>query len=261
MILYFTGTGNTKFVAEYIADHVGDECIDLGEVLKYKRPLRFNSVKPFVFCAPIYAWGYPKLIEKLISRAELTGSEQIYFISTMESQTGSFEHSLEKIAYAKDMAYMGACGVPMPNNYISGGDLPTAEEAEVKITASLPLMKTLSDRIMEGAMIEKFDDTPFAGVASGAVNYMFNRFFISSSKFEVSEDCVSCGKCETVCPVNNVKLSPTGVPHFDRYCLNCYSCVNRCPAKAINIGKKTEGRNRYVCPEYSDWKASGKITE
>ena len=261
MILYFTGTGNTKFVAEYIADHVGDECVDLGEVLKYKRPLRINSVKPFVFCAPIYAWRFPKLIEKVIARAELTGSEQIYFIATMGSQTGDFEYSLEKLAYAKDMAYMGACGVPMPNNFIYGSDLPTPEEAEVKITASLPLMKTLSDRIMTCAMIEKFDDTPFAGLASGTVNYMFNRFFVSSSKYTVNEDCVSCGKCEAVCPVNNVRLSPTGVPHFDRYCIGCYSCVNRCPAKAINVSKKTVERNRYVCPEYSDWKASGKITE
>ncbi len=261
MILYFTGTGNTKFVAEYIADHVGDDCVNLNDVLKFKRPLRFNSVKPFVFCAPIYAWRFPKLIEKLISRAELTGSEQIYFIATMGSQTGDFEYSLEKLAYAKDMAYMGACGVPMPNNFINGSELPTPEEAEIKIKASLPLMKTLSDRIMQGTMIEKFDDTPFAGLASGTVNYMFSRFYKSSDKFIVSGDCVSCGKCESVCPVNNVRLSLAGVPHFDSYCINCYSCVNRWPQQAINIGKKTEGRRRYSCPEYDDWKAEGRIPE
>lgn len=259
MILYFTGTGNTKFVAEYIADHVGDECISLNDILKFKRPLRFNSVKPFVIAAPIYAWGYPKLIEKILNRAEFTGSEQIYFIATMGSQTGDFEKSLEKLACRKEMAFMGACGVPMPNNYITGSDLPAPDEAEIKIKAALPLLNELSDRILAGEMIEKYDKTPFASVTSGAINLLFNKFFISSSKFTVSGDCISCGTCEDVCPVNNVKFSPTGVPHFDRYCLNCYSCVNRCPEKAINIGKKTEDRNRYVCPEYSDWKSRGLI--
>lgn len=65
MIIYFSGTGNTKFVAEYIADHIGDECVDLKEVLKYKMPLRFNSIKPFVFAAPIYAWGFPEIVKRL----------------------------------------------------------------------------------------------------------------------------------------------------------------------------------------------------
>lgn len=261
MILYFTGTGNTRFVAEYIADHVCDECVDLGEILKYKRPLRFNSVKPFVFCAPIYAWRFPKLIEKVVSSAELTGSEQIYFVATMDSQTGNFESVLEKLAYAKDMAYMGACGVPMPNNYIVGSELPTAEEAEARINASLPLMKNLSECIMKGSMIDKYDNTPFAGIASGALNSAFNRFFISSGKFTVSDECISCGNCEALCPVNNIRLSSDGIPQFDRYCLNCYSCVNRCPSSAINIGKRTVGRRRYVCPEYKQWKSEGKIKE
>ncbi len=259
MILYFTGTGNTKFVADYIADHIGDECVSLNDILKYKRPLRFYSVKPFVIAAPIYAWGYPKLIEKVIRRAEFTGSDQIYFIATMASQSGEFEKNLEEIAYEKDLAYMGACGIPMPNNYISGSDLPDVYEAAKKIKASLPLMEAISNAILAGRMIEKYDDTPFASVASTAVNYFFNKF--CTSKYEVSESCVSCGRCEEVCPVNNVKLSPAGVPHFDHYCINCASCINRCPVRAINIGRKTENRNRFFCPEYSDWKKNGMLDE
>lgn len=259
MILYFSGTGNTKFVAEYIADHVGDECVNLNDIIKYKQPLRFNSVKPFVIAAPIYASAYPRLIEKVFEKGEFTGSEQVYFITTMGASTGAFEVTLEKLADQKDMAYMGACGVPMPNNYIAGSDLPSAEEAEKKIQAALPLMKELSEHILAGEMIEKYDRGSFFPPLSRAVNVLFTKFFMSSSGYTVSSNCVSCGKCEEVCPVNNVKLSPAGVPHFDHYCMACYGCINRCPMNAINIGKKTEKRNRYVCPEYSDWKKRGLI--
>lgn len=257
MILYFTGTGNSRFAAEYIADHIGDDCISLNDILKYKRPLRFNSVRPFIIVAPIYAWGFPDIVKQLIIRAEFTGSDQMYFIGTMGSQTGDAENELEKIAYQKEMAYLGFCGVPMPDNFIWGGDLPDGYSAERKIRASLPLLHELSDRIMTGKMIEKCDQTPLAFLASAVASPMFNKFF--KSRFRVSEKCTGCGMCEKVCPVNNVKLLPGGIPHFDRYCLNCYSCINRCPSKAINIGKRTENFNRYICPEYSDWKKRGLI--
>lgn len=259
MILFFTGTGNSKFVADYIADHIGDDCVSLNDILKYKRPMRFNSVRPFVIVAPIYAWGFPKLIEKLVKRAEFTGSDQIYFVGTMGSQTGDADRPLEEIACEKDMAYMGFCGVPMPNNYIRGGNLPDRAEAESRIKAALPLMRELSDRIVAGKMIEKYDKTAFSFIVSGIVNAAFNKYFVNSGAFKISESCTGCGFCESVCPVNNIKVLPGGIPHFDNYCLNCYSCINRCPAKAINFGRRTENYNRYVCPEYSDWKSQGLI--
>lgn len=259
MIIYFSGTGNTKFVAEYIADHIGDECIDLKEVLKYKMPLRFNSIKPFVFAAPIYAWGFPEIVKKAILKSDLTDAEQIYFIGTMASQSGDFDKALEKIAYGKNMAYMGSCGVPMPNNYIRGGNIQTKEQAEEIIKGSLPLLNELSEQIGKGEMIEKYDKTPFAPIASGVVNSLFNKFFISSEDFNVSEKCNSCGQCIFGCPVNNIKLITGGILEFGRYCINCYSCINRCPKRAINIGKKTIAVNRYVCPEYSDWKERGLV--
>ena len=259
MILYFSGTGNTKFVAEYIADHIGDQCISLNDVLKYKKPLEFHSEKPFVFAAPIYAWGYPRIIEKLIERAKLTGSRRIYFVASMESQTGDCDKMLWRIADKKNMRFMGFCGIPMPNNYVYGGNVPTTGEAEDKITHSLRYLEELSDKIETRAFITKIDETPFSSVLSVPVNKMFNQFMISSRSFIVSGQCMACGQCVKVCPVNNIRISPGGVPHFGRSCLNCYACINRCPAEAINIGKRTMRTRRYVCPDYSKWKSSGLI--
>ena len=31
MILYFTGTGNSKFAADFLAEYLGDECLSLNE--------------------------------------------------------------------------------------------------------------------------------------------------------------------------------------------------------------------------------------
>ncbi|SFX24384.1 EFR1 family ferrodoxin [Ruminococcus sp. XPD3002] len=261
MILYFTGTGNTKFAAEYLADHIEDELVSLNDILKYKRPLEFSSDKAFVVCAPIHAWGFPRIIVRLIKRAKFSGSSKLYFIGTMQSQTGDCDKELSRITAEIGMEYMGFCGIPMPNNYITGGKLPTSSQADELIEASLPVMNELSSRIFQELVITKTDCTPFAAIASGAVNALFNRFAVNDKKFIVSGQCTSCGKCEKVCPVNNIKLSSAGVPHFRDYCINCFSCINRCPSEAIDIGNRTIGKRRYVCPEYETWKKSGLIEE
>ena len=87
------------------------------------------------------------------------------------------------------------------------------------------------------------------------INSMFNKYIVSSKNFNVSDKCISCGKCVDFCPVNNVIIKD-GKPSFGEKCLNCYSCINRCPEEAINIGTKTQKNGRYVCPEYSVWKES-----
>jgi len=66
MILYFSGTGNSKYVANYLSDKLDDEMVSLNEVIKYNQKLDFTSIKPFIFVSPIYCWRYPKIIEDLI---------------------------------------------------------------------------------------------------------------------------------------------------------------------------------------------------
>ena len=55
MILYFTGTGNSKFVADYLAEHLNDETISMNKIIKNSEKLVCDSEKPYIVVAPIYA--------------------------------------------------------------------------------------------------------------------------------------------------------------------------------------------------------------
>ena len=59
MILYFTGTGNSRFAARRLAQRLGDQTVSLGQVFRNKQPLQFHSASPFVVVCPIYAGGFP----------------------------------------------------------------------------------------------------------------------------------------------------------------------------------------------------------
>lgn len=60
-----------------------------------------------------------------------------------------------------------------------------------------------------------------------------------SDKLRVDEEkCTGCGKCEKLCPMNNIKVVDKKVVE-NKQCTMCYRCINNCPKQAMTLlGKK-----------------------
>ena len=56
MIIYFSGTGNSRFAAEFLAKQLGDELLNAGQRIKSGEQDELHSVRPWVIVAPTYAW-------------------------------------------------------------------------------------------------------------------------------------------------------------------------------------------------------------
>lgn len=249
LVFYFTGTGNSKYVADYISEKIKDEKVSINEILKYHKEVSFTSEKPFVIVAPIYAWRLPIVVENFVRRSSFYGSRKLYFIGTMESETGNCDKYCNKLCKAKGMEFMGFCGVPMPSNYVISDIMLDEAAIEKKLEEAIPFMEKISNHILNSNKIYKADKTSASGIKSGIVNLLFHRFMVSSKDYVVSEECIGCKKCEEICMMNNISLKD-GKPQFADQCTNCYACIHHCPKQAINIKGKTEGHGRYVCPEY-----------
>lgn len=253
MVLYFTGTGNSKFVAVALAEALGDTVSSINAVMRRGEQLSLYSEKPYVIVAPIHAWRYPAAVEKMLLEADLQGCRDVYCVASMGENSGNAGKALEKLFRGKGMNFKGFCGVVMPNNYIPGWDVDTEEEVREMLTAAVPKVQLLAEKIKAGETISKDDKTPLAGLMSGLVNYGFRNFMLKNQVFEVAETCIACGVCAASCPTSNIFIYD-GKATFGENCASCYSCLHRCPVQAINIKDKTENRGRYVCVEYRDWK-------
>lgn len=42
-----------------------------------------------------------------------------------------------------------------------------------------------------------------------------------------------------------------GKPHWEGHCTHCMACICGCPQHAIEYGKKSQGKPRYRCEEYT----------
>lgn len=253
MVLYFTGTGNSKFVAVALSEALGDTVSSMNAVLRRGERLSIYSDKPYVVVAPIHAWRYPAAVEQMLREAEMQGCKDVYCIAAMGENSGNADKALEKLFRGKGMNFKGFCGVVMPNNYIPGWDVDTEDKVREMLAAAVPKVHSLAEKIKAGETISKDDKTPLAGLMSGLVNYGFRNFMLKKQEFTVSDTCVACGICAASCPTSNIFIYD-GKAAFGENCTSCYSCLHRCPVKAIDIKGKTENRGRYVCVEYRDWK-------
>lgn len=54
----------------------------------------------------------------------------------------------------------------------------------------------------------------------------------------VEEKCISCGKCEKVCPNNSISILLNKKRSIDNNdCLRCFKCQETCPVEAISFSK------------------------
>ena len=235
MILYFSSSGNSEFIANCINKTLNDEVVSLNEVIKFNKTLVFDSTSPYIIIAPIYAWRYPLIIEELIKKAKFHGNNKIYFIASMGQNSGDAQRYLKEIALNKKMEYMGYSKVIMPSKKAI-----IKNEAIKIINNALPVINNLALLIKNNQMFDEPKKEHFGKMYSSFINYGFNKYFKSSKNFKVSDSCIKCKKCIEVCPLNNVSLVNNKIT-FSSKCMFCLSCINHCPINAITYNNKKNG--------------------
>ncbi len=54
--------------------------------------------------------------------------------------------------------------------------------------------------------------------------------------YVISDACISCGSCESECPVNAISQGETQYVIDAATCLDCGACEASCPVSAISAG-------------------------
>ena len=244
MILYFSGTGNSKYVAKRIADALGDEIVNLNDRIKAGDIAPIETGERLIVVTPTYAWRIPRVVRDWLLKTELRGAKRVWFVMTCGSEIGNAAKYNRDLCAEKGLACMGTAQIAMPENYIAMFSAPQADEAR-KIVAK-------AEPSIDRAIVTIQADQPFAPTRnnlydrfmSGPVNPIFYKFFVKANAFTASSACIGCGQCVKRCPMNNVAIKD-GKPAWGKNCTHCMACICYCPKEAIEYGKKSVGQPRY----------------
>lgn len=255
MIFYFTGTGNSLYVAKNLATYNDTELISISSELSnskefYNYTLKSNEVVGFVF--PVYAWGPPKMVLDFINKLKLSSynANYIFTVVTCGANIGNTIKLLDEHISCRGLLLKSGFSIIMPTNYIIGGNIDKDEVQEKKISEASETLKHINEIIKRRKEdIFEINKGYLPGILTSVVNPLFNKYISNTKKFHVNDDCTGCGICKSVC--NCQTISITEKPIWGEMCVQCLACINLCPVKAISYGKNTKNKGRYKNPYIS----------
>jgi len=250
MVIYFTGTGNSRYLAQLLGKKLNDEVVDAAKLIREEEHPKFSSALPYVFVGPAYAWRLPRVFEDWIRVCSFEGDRRAYFVVNCGSSILGAGAYAEKICHEIGLSYMGVAEVVMPENYIAMFSAPDESEAQEIIAKAAAKTEALAESVRkEEPFVLK--TSPLKHLGSALLNFGFYRFTISAKKFYATDACVACGRCVENCMLHNISLKD-GKPVWGDACTHCMACICKCPAEAIEYGRHSVGLRRYVCPASVD---------
>lgn len=251
MIFYYSGCGNSRFIAKSIADSLGETLIFIPEAQRegrFEYTLADDEKIGFVY--PIYSWRPPHLVEEFVNDLKINGKPSyVWTAVTCGDNVGETEKIFRNELKDKGLDLDAAFCFRMPNTYVNmiGMSVDKPEMAEGKIAKAKEKLPKVIEMI---AARKPFSDMIKGGLPRFKSNVIGSGFYkwASDKPFFSTDGCISCGMCVKVCPMQNITLE-NGRPVWHGNCNTCDACYHHCPKHAIQYGKTTRGKGQYYFKE------------
>lgn len=254
MIFYFSGTGNSLYAAKLLGEKLREPLMDIAGICQDNAPyfqytLAENEKLGFVF--PIYAWQPPAVVKEFLKKLKLRGSISPYTfgVCTMGGNAGQAMDIFRDWLRKKGLTLHSGYSVEMPDNYVVLFEVEDRDEEAKKLShADFMLNKIAKAVIRERKNFFPVKRGGLAKLKSYVINPIFQTFSRNTKAFYVTGECIGCGQCKAVCTSGCIHMKDDR-PVWDKgRCNMCLACLNRCPKHAVQYGKRTESRGRYVHP-------------
>lgn len=235
--IYFSGTGNSRYAVEYFCKEYDADT----RVYSIENSSVVEAIKKadmIVFAYPVQFSTVPKIVRDYIAdNKEIWKDKKIFVIATMGLFSGDGSGNLGRLLHSFDAEIIGGLHLKMPDSI---GDEKALKRP---IEKNRELVKAAEQKIKESVRLLKEGNPTQEGIGFlyrlagifGQRLYFGHKTKEYSSKLKIDANkCIGCGKCENLCPMNNITMKDQKAVSGNR-CTMCYRCINNCPKQAITL--------------------------
>ena len=249
LTLYFSGTGNTEFIAKLFSQKMRAECLSIEmkeEPIDFLE--RISAHDTIAFCYPIYNSRVPRNMREFTAEHKdiLKGKKIIILVTQMFFSgdgarvfTDLFEKDTMEVIYAEHFNMP----LNMGNVVILNFWKPTDESIRRSVRRAKLKMNRICNNINNGVVKKRgfAKGSELLGFIQGKPWQKDTGKIVADrnekrgqSGVKVYDNCNACNLCTKICPMNNL-VSDNGEIIQQNNCIICYRCVNHCPQKAITV--------------------------
>lgn len=258
MVFYFSATGNSLWVAQYLSKAFNEPLSPVSEMMRQQPAVSIShtlrdEAEMLFFVFPVHSWGPALIMQRFVQQLQLKGfkGNRVFAVCTCGDDCGYTDRIFSKSLAEKGITPEAFFSLKMPNNYILmrgfGIDPEPLKDKKLALAPQTmeQIVQTIKLRDYSESMILR---AGMSWLKSYVVYPAFKHFVVGKRSFRTTDVCISCGLCAKVCPTDTIVMQDGRPVWQGKDCVQCTACIHRCPVQAIEFGSVSVGKGRYVHP-------------
>lgn len=226
MVFYFTGTGNSL----YVAKHFEKERISIPQAMRRKDQV--YSADRIGIVAPVYGHEMPPMVKTFLQEATFN-TDYFYIVLTYGNRHGGAAELAKRFCDSHGIPVNYINVLLMADNWLPGFDMNEQKSIDKQVEKHIAGIR--ADIDARKNMIAKVTDADRAAHQQFLNNMKQMPEDIWQHLFRVTDDCTGCGICEKVCPSASIRMINGRAEHIAGNCQACLACAHACPKKAVQL--------------------------
>lgn len=246
--VYLSGTGNTEHCISKLV-RLLDKTAEIIPLEDESVAEKIKADDTIILAYPTQYSNSPYMVRDFIkSNPSLWKGKKVLCVATMGAFSGDGAGCTARLLKKYGATILGGLHLKMPDSVCDSKLLKkSAEENREIIRKADNKIYTVAKQIKRG----KYPKEGISFISHliglfGQRLWFYSKTTGYSDKLKINDDCIGCGKCADICPMNNISMK-NGKPCPNSRCTMCYRCISSCPKQAITlVGDKVLKQYRFT---------------